>query len=403
MTEQYIESRKRENIRPLIIPNKEKIYHDLMNIEESISGRVDFYQLGNPFISEATQLIINAIELFEQGYFDCAYYSLRSAIELSTTMVFLADMPEEEKQNIIDAWKNTKDFPMQKKIIETLSKKGLCFADMKDKMSDFFDKAKEIKLKINKYVHKQGFQFFYVAKNHPLNYDKPQDRFINTFVHYLKKSIGIVAVMRLAIDPFPIMLQEEEIFFRCPDFLTEPYSIDFVNEYIGKETIDAYKTTELYQLTYNTIIRKEEPNQAVFNLLNNLFIDSRRIEEIFSQSHLLSIDELICALFVYACDKVVRVYGAGGFPFYFTERQSKRRGVTWSSEIFKTFAEAEEKINQAYDNVFISAFLIDDDYYYIEHNEKLDEDDCSKIIGILAGALFKIKENQATHDNLNNI
>lgn len=37
---------------------------------------------------EAEQQLINAIELYELGYFDCAYYSLRSAIDLSTTMVF---------------------------------------------------------------------------------------------------------------------------------------------------------------------------------------------------------------------------------------------------------------------------------------------------------------------------
>lgn len=61
---------------------------------------------------EAEQQLINAMELFEQGYFDCAYYSLRSAVELSTTMVFLGDMPDKEREKFFNDWKSTKDFPI---------------------------------------------------------------------------------------------------------------------------------------------------------------------------------------------------------------------------------------------------------------------------------------------------
>lgn len=76
-------------------------------------ARMDIWNIGNTFIMEAEQQLINAIELFEQGYFDCAYYSIRSAVDVSTTMVFLADMPDEERERFLDAWKDTKDFPMQ--------------------------------------------------------------------------------------------------------------------------------------------------------------------------------------------------------------------------------------------------------------------------------------------------
>src|SRR5665647_232883 len=146
MSNPYIDWRMYENIRPLTLPNKEKFYHDLMNIEHSWSGRMDIGNLGNTFIIEAEQQLINGIELFEKGYFDCAYYSLRSAVDLSTTMVYLADMPDEEKEILLEAWKETKDFPMQGQIIKQLSAKGNVFTDMKNKMPDFFAKAKELSL-----------------------------------------------------------------------------------------------------------------------------------------------------------------------------------------------------------------------------------------------------------------
>ena len=119
---------KTENICPVVRVGKEKYYLVLMNIEQSWTGRMDVVNIGNTFIMEAEQQIINAIELFEQGYFDCAYYSLRSAVDLSTTMVFLADMPNDERDAFLDNWKETKDFPMQGQMIKLLSNRGyICF------------------------------------------------------------------------------------------------------------------------------------------------------------------------------------------------------------------------------------------------------------------------------------
>lgn len=131
-------------------------------------------------------------------------------------------------------------------MIKLLSNRGYIFSDMKSKMPDFFLKAKELSAELNKYVHKQGLQHFYISRNHPLNAQKSQETFVRTFEHYLHRCIGVVAVMRLAIDPFPILLMDEEILYRCFDTLTEAYSNDFVEKYIGFDIINAYKQTDLY-------------------------------------------------------------------------------------------------------------------------------------------------------------
>jgi len=394
MSDPYIEWRKDKNIHPLTLPNREKFYHDLTNIEHSWSGRMDIGNIGNTFIIEAEQQLINAIELFEQGYFDCAYYSLRSAVDLSTTMVYLADMPDEEKDLLIDSWKETKDFPMQGQMIKQLSAKGNVFTDMKTKMPDFFAKAKELSADLNKYVHKQGLRHFYVSRNHPLNFQKPQDTFIKNFEFYLKRCAGVVAVMRLAIDPFPVLLMDEEILYRCFDSMTEPYSSDFVDEYIGQSVIDAYKTTDIYQEVYESFIYEEKKNEAVFNIVKHQYIDSRKMDEILAQLHLMSKDDIIYTLMAYACDKVVKAYGQDGLLMYFTDKNTNRKAHSWSGLDFKIFADAEDKINQPYEEVYISAFLFDDEYYYVEHNSKLDENDLANIVGIVTKVLFKMKELQ---------
>lgn len=394
MSDSYIEWRKHENIRPLTLPNIEKFYHDLQNIEHSWSGRMDIGNIGNTFIIEAEQQLINAIELFELGYFDCAYYSLRSAVDLSTTMVYLADMPDEEKNLLLDAWKETKDFPMQGQMIKQLSTKGNVFTDMKNKMPDFFSEAKKLSASLNKYVHKQGLRHFYISRNHPINVNQSQDAFINNFEYYLKRCTGVVAVMRLAIDPFPVLLMDDDILYRCFDSMTEPYTEKFVEEYIGQPTIEAYKTTDIFQYAYDSFISDQRKNEAVFNIVKHQYIDSRKMDEILPQLQLMDKCDGICTLIVYACSKVVKVYGIGGLNMYFTDKDTNRKAHSWSSADFNRFANAECKINQLYDEAYISVFQFDDDYYYAEHNELLDSDELANIVGLVTGALFKTHESQ---------
>ena len=82
---------------------------------------------------------------------------------------------------------------------------------MYEKMPEFFSDAKDLSAALNKYVHKQGLRHFYISRNHPMNQNKSQEAFISDFQYYLEKCIGVVAVMRLAIDPFPVLLMDDEI------------------------------------------------------------------------------------------------------------------------------------------------------------------------------------------------
>lgn len=393
----WIDYKKNENLRPLTIPNKLKYYDDIQNIEHSFSGRIDG-GISNTFIMEAEKLIINAMELFEMGYFDCAYYSLRSAIDVSSTMVYLVDMPEEERKEKLEAWKETKDFPLQGRLLKELSEKGEIYKDMLAKMPVFFSNAKVLVKHINKYVHKQGLQHFYVSRNHPLRQKKPQDVFINNFVYYLKECIGIVAVMRLAIDPFPVLLMDKEILYRCFDSMTEPYSQDFVDEYIGQDIVAAYRTTELYEGTYNSFINEEKKNEATFNVMKFQHIDTRKHDDIFSQLYLLSDADIIAVSLAFFCEKVVKVYDETGFYSFTTDRKTNRKSFVIQGDDFIRFRKTPGIHNQPLEEAFISSFKYGDECYMIEHNEQLADEEVMEIQLMLNELREKLKQRRAVEN-----
>ena len=328
---------------------------------------------------EAEQQLVNAIELFEEGYFDCAYYSLRSAVDISTTMVFILDMPEAEKKDYLGAWKDTRDFPMQGQMIKQLSNSGFVFTEMREKMEEFFSDAKKLSAELNKYVHKQGLQFFYISRNHPIHQTDNQESFVNTFERYLCRCIGVVAVMRLVADPFPILLMDEEILYRCFDSMTDPYSEEFVEKYIGTSTVECYKQTSMYQTAYDSFIGNEKKNEAVFNVMKHQYIDTRRLEEVFSQIYLLSKEDVICVLLTASNKKVVKLYCYNGLMMYFTDRNTNRKALSWSGMDFLEFSTADNPINQIFDEAFISVFCFDETPYFVEHNELLTIDEVNQM------------------------
>lgn len=402
MSDHYLNFRKAKNIRPISLTNKEQYYFDLQNIENSWTGRIDA-NLCNTFVMEAEQQLVNAIELFEMGYFDCAYYSLRSAVDVSTTMVFLTDLLEEERERYLAAWKATDGFPIQGRMIKQLKDNGDVFRDMFIKMPNFFSRAKYLSAALNKYVHKQGLRHFYISRNHYINQNKSQDNFIKNFQYYLEQSIGVVAVMRLAIDPFPVLLMDDEILYRCFDSMTEPYSPEFIEKYIGTSTLEAYKQTDLYAGTYDSFIGDEKKNEAVFSVMKYQYIDTQSFDEINSQLHLLSKTDVIAVKIAEASEKVVKVYAYNGLLMYFTDKKTNRTAHSWDSRDFLSFSKSDQLINQAYGEAYVSVFVFDDEPYFAEHNELLNENVKNEINKNVLNTLSEMKTTFDPFENEDNI
>ena len=387
MSFDFINHKENENIIPCSIQNKAEYYLDLMNIQQSFTSRLDV-MFSNDFFREASQLIINAIKLYEDGYFDCAFYSIRQSLEISTTIVYFVDDDEENRKKELKKWRNEERFPQQGQMLNQLQNRKKEFSNIKEKMSLYFEEVELIKNKLNKYVHKQGFDKFYIHRKNPFGKNFDETKMLKDFESSIIKSIGAIAVFRLAIDPMPLLLNDESIYKRTIQLLTESYNDNFLEKYIGINHINAYKETELYKSHYNHFIENEEMSPAVTDLVKNNFVDRDKIHEIVKQKHLLNGYELVAlALFSFS-KKISTIYCIGGFHFYFSDTDSTRIRGGWGSDDFKVFENDPQKFNKKFEEAFLSFFSKWDEDYFIEHITEFSEEEINII-----------KELGSTHHN----
>lgn len=380
----FIEYKENEHLNKYKIKEKEQYYYDLGFVDSNITGRVDA-QIVNTFIFEAKYLVINAIKLYELGYFDCAYYSLREAIEISTIMVYLVDIPQKDREEKLKAWKNIEWFPMRNKMLEYLEKNGEIFVDFKEKMNDYFEYSNEYIETINKYVHKQGTDKLYTVKkwyDHRKKLD--EEYYFNRFEKYLKFTIGHIAIMRLSIDPFPIILMDEKLYLKTMDTITEPYSQEFLDKYIDKKYIEKYKETELYKGYESYFEKMEEQSIEISNIIKEFFVDISKYNEILKQFHLLNKhQQIIVEIFKISC-KISNIYFNGCPISYFSNTQSKKKAFNYNSKQFEEFSKSNYRINMNYEEVYMSVFNIGNDEYFVEHNETLNEIEIQEIENLKA-------------------
>lgn len=377
----FIRNKENQFIKPFVIHDKEQYYWDIQNIEFSWTARADAL-VANTFFQESVQLMINAITLFERGYFDCAFYSLRQSLEVSTTIIYLVDNDHDERDAQLKNWRNQSKFPMYAQMLKLLNDRGYAFTDIKNKMSDYFDEITEVKNKLNKYVHKQGFQNFYSIRRQILNPYKNDDSINQDFEKYLSKCIGAVAVFRLAVDPFPILLADEEIYKRTDDMMTQAYPDDFIKKYIGAAHITNYKSTNFYKAHYDAIIKEVPKLPSVVDAVKHHYIDKEKIEEILTQKHLLGRYELGAILLLGTIYSGAVAYADKGFYTYSSTTQSARKKMSWSSDDFEKITAESNTYNNPYDEAFLSCVRLFKEEFYLEHNEKLSDDEIAFLEGV---------------------
>ena len=370
----YIEYKENQNLIPVSLNGKEDYFRDLNNIEYSWTGRSDA-MFSNQFFHEAVQLILNSIILFEKGYFDCAFYSLRQSLEISTTSIYFVDDNDENRNSELRKWARQEQFPLHNQMINQLQNRRSVFANIKDEMSSYFEGLETVKRRLNKYVHKQGFDKFYTYRNRSEKFEERQEKMVKDFEQYLIKSIGAIAIFRLVVDPVPLLLLDEEIYFRTGDLITECYSENFISKYIGEENINLYKKTEIYKGYYETIMQNERLLPSVANLVKDGFIDKDKSEELLTQKHLLQYDDLVAICLATFSDKVVKIYSSKGFASYFTSIKSERKNMSFSSQDFDIFDKQPILFNSEYYEVFLSSIKIRGLTYQMEHNIKFNDEE----------------------------
>lgn len=368
------------NIRPLPLDNVDGYISDINELQLANTGFLHALE-SNRFFAEACQMLINSLNLYQQGYFDCAFYSLRQSLELSIGSIFLISNPEQ-----LEAWKKCENGFESGQMAKYLRENEPNFKEVREKLSLYFEGLREYVKKINKYVHKQGYRSFYGCLGDGCNYSiEKKVREINgDFRLFLEKCIGAVAIYRFIVDPMAWVLADEDLLMRSGDYITEPFSQTFLDKYIGNEIFEILKTTQFYRDIADFLRQKQRQNSAVFQLIHYQGFDRKYFEEMLSQFDLISdIDKIAVSIFM--CSSKISQLFLWGFYWYWSDVKSNRGMALCIGDLYysKLFEHAVSSYNLPFDMAFLSRFKFADEYHYVEHNQPLSAQEIKEIESVL--------------------
>ncbi|WP_405021962.1 hypothetical protein [Methanobrevibacter smithii] len=387
MVNNYEKNLLERYLKPVEIENKEFYYSLIYEISESLTSGiiVDLFHSNkiNMIITEACQSLANSIRLYELGYFDDAYYSMRSAIELATIMLDVGDNEYEKMVNNMNLFSN-KEYPnFRASTLRYLKENGIEFRDVANKMPNFVNEINNTCIKLNSFVHKTGFDNFYGIRNYyNENFHKKQ---LDDFENNLISSIRIVAIMRLVIDPFPLLLADEEIYYRSPNIMTYPFNEKLL-EVMGEESIAEFKNTDVYKSYEEELMKLEKRNQEVNNIVMADYIDLDNLENIYLQKHLLNHHELKYVDIASCSEKIILIISDNGFSRYSTSSNTHEILCNHTDINLK---DSSENFNIKYDSIYVSILQHSKDkiseftgrinYIYIFHLTRFNKIEINKL------------------------
>lgn len=379
-----------ENMKRSIIPNKDEL---LQYIHRSVplTGRSDILYC-NPFLNEANKLLENAIFLYEDGYFDCAFYSIRQASELLDTMLYITHKNEETMKY----WKDKERFPSDSKMRTELggkpqkgkkkekedgnakNKPHEAYAEIKALLKDYFKKHTALKDQANKVIHKQGFDTFYIIRNNPIcSRQSSVDEELEFFLKFLKYTIGISKIINIILDPMSLVLADENVSNKIyEDSITEPVDVGYFEEYLDMpDVISRIKSSHYYQEFIKQFKNKDDMNSAVCNVIRGRYWDIKSLDIIELQSNMLNEYEYCMFEILKLSIRVVFFYLTGVFGFYITSINNDYQMYGFREAEFQSILNENVQFNNRYKNSYISFINIKDRVLYFEHNELLNNNE----------------------------
>lgn len=355
------------------LPERDELLEYLHNMM-LFTGRGDIMYC-NSFLNEATQLLTNSIFLYEDGYFDCAFYSVRQASEVFDTMLYLSNSDENE----LKKW-NVKDrFLVDSKIRSQLEKMAYGYEEIKTILSNYFEHHRELINKSHKIIHKQGFDTFYTNLR---QYKSSHEEFKELFIETLKYTIGIGIILFVILEPLALALADGEVDSKLNfNFMTEPIDCEYFDRFLGlTDVINRLLDTNYYKGFIAQFKDKECMNMATYSVVRDNAWDVASLDEIEKQIYLLNTYEQYMFSILKLGLRVSNFYYQNGWGWYITTYESKHIGIALGSEVFKKFLDSNNKFNQKYDNIYISVVTMYDDNLLIEHNELLSEKEIDSLV-----------------------
>lgn len=327
----------------------------------------------NMFFSESVELLKHAFFLYEDGYFDCAFYSLRQSIENMNNMLLSA--VDTDKYEL---WKEKGRFPTDKAVKDLLSRQNDAYNEIKTVIPEFFEQYDELLKKVNKYIHKQGFDTFYVSNNIS-NFTDQEER-TNLFLSFLKYAIGMMLIMNIALDPLSLALSDYEVDSHIPfDPMTEPIPIGIFEKYLSLDIIEKIKTTDHYTALKEYFLNMEELNEATYAVLRYNHFNVEQLDEIEKQITQLNLSQTLMFCILKSDIKATHFYWDYGILGYSTSYKPKVHIREYRSNQFDDYLQGDIKCNCDWQGMYISVFRAFDSYLIVQHDEPLTETEVSTL------------------------
>lgn len=358
-----------QHLVTFVLEHKDVYLDAAWDIQNSFTGRMDIIGLHRFFIESALE-IKNSIKLFESGFIGAAFYSVRAAVELARVVTLFASSENHAKSDIFGLWKSGGKFPFDAQIKEKIKASSEVFSEIEHEIPWFFENQAERLRKMQKYIHKQGFVTFYDRGFESAEkISMRRTRITEDFDTFVKNSIIEISILRVCVDPFPILLNDPEVYRRIHfESMTIPFG-EGLMELIGAKTIRLVRSIPSYRSYVENFIDYDELSDEALSVINDNYYDRGWWGVVEPQLQFLSVGDRVAVFLFQLSAKVSKVYSIGGLHFYFSNVPTKRKNMSWSSETF----DSVNDFNVAYDEVFLSHVYVLGQDFWMEHNEPLSE------------------------------
>lgn len=358
-----------QHLTPFALRDKEAYLDAAWDIQNSFTGRMDIMGLHRFFIESALE-IKNSIKLFESGFIGPAFYSVRTAVELARVVTLFTTKENYSDSDIFRSWKSGGQFPFDGQIKKDIKDSSSVFVEIEGVIPDFFsDQAARLK-RMQKYIHKQGFVTFYDRGFE--SSDKVlmrRNKIVDDFEDFIKNSLIEISILRICVDPFPILLNDPEVYRRIHfESMTVPFS-DVLMELIGSKLIQSIRSIPYYRSHVEHFAGFDEISDEALSVINDNYYDRNTWSVIEPQLPLLPVNDRIAIILFQLSSKISKVYSIGGLHFYFSDVPTNRKKHEWDSRTFNSV----KGFDVTYDEVFLSYIAIQGQEFWIEHNETLND------------------------------
>ena len=368
--EDFMFEEDRKLLAKCILPEHDELLGTLRSLIPTTGNINELFC--NNFLAESVELLKHAFFLYEEGYFDCAFYSVRQSIENINNMLFSTLDSENYK-----LWRDKARFPSDKIVKEQLNQKNDGYNEIKTAIPDFFAKYDDLLKQANKYIHKQGFDTFYTYKYSVSSKDIKERT--NLFVSFLKYGIGMMLIMNIVLDPLSLALSDPQVDSHIPfDPMTEAIPINVFEEYLSIDIIERIKNTDYYSSLREHFLSLEELNHATYAVLRYEYYDVERMDEIESQIQQLDLYQALMFCILKSGIQATHFYWDNSIFGYSTSIKPAVHLREYHSNQFNDYLKNLTS-NYKWNGMYISGFKALDSYLIVQHNDPLTEDEITTI------------------------